>query len=204
MVRVNIDERYVPIEEIRSDEAPYIAYFECLDHIFNLDSVDGVCDVGCATGLLIKRIKENYPSQTVRGIEYFGWQKESANPLIKDCIVLADMRDSLWLTAMYDIVNCTEVGEHIDPEFCPVLMHNLRKLCRKYLIMTWSRNGGILDKEHDPHCQHLNPLPYVEYVHTVKEAGFTKNESLTKAFIEEAKLHTDFKSWWLDSLVVFS
>ena len=204
MTKIAIDDRYDPKEEIRHNESPYIGYFRCLDHTFDLSMIDSLCDVGCATGGLIKNFKIKYPDKTICGIEYFNWQKEAADPLVKDSIILHDIRDKLSHGVRYDIVNCTEVGEHIDEDLCPILMDNLRSLCKKYLIMTWSHGGGKADPSHDPHQQHLNPLPYSEYVRLVGNYGFVKNDVLTNKFIDETARYPDFYSWWRDSLVVWN
>lgn len=204
MPKVAIDDRYDPKEEIRYNESPYISYFKCLEYTFDFSTIDGVCDVGCATGGLIKNVKAKYPNQIICGIEYFDWQKEAADALVKNSIMLYDIRDKLSHDTRYDIVNCTEVGEHIDEEYCPMLMGNLRKLCKKYLIMTWSHGGGKVDPEHDPHQQHLNPLPYGEYIYLVESYGFVKNYMLTRKFLEEAARCPHFYSWWRDSLIVWN
>ena len=203
MSKVNLHERYHFDEEIRRDEKPYVANYKCLNSTFNMSTVNGVCDVGCATGVLLKHIKLAYPKQNVCGIEYFSWQKEAADVSIKDSIILHDLRDPLEHVNQYDIVNCTEVGEHIDIEYYTVLMQNLSALCRQYLIMTWSASGGASDRGHDPHLQHLNPLSYDEYIYGVGLYGFFKNEALTKRFLEEAARQPDFQRWWFASLVVF-
>jgi hypothetical protein len=60
------------------------------------------------------------------GLEYFSWQKEAADSLIKDTINIHDLRDEWLGEKKYDLVNCTETGEHIDPAYCDVFIENLK------------------------------------------------------------------------------
>ena len=87
MVKINIDERYSAEKEIRKDVDPYLAFYECFNHTFNLSEVESVCDIGCATGHLMFFLKERHGID-VKGYEYFDFHKNSefCQPLIKDIV----------------------------------------------------------------------------------------------------------------------
>lgn len=204
-MKIDINDRYFPEEEIRTNEKPYQEYFECLKSIINFNRIDSFCDIGCANGPLLQAVQDNCPNVEVMGIEYFDWQKQAAHASVKDKIHLHDLRDPLPdnLVKKYNIVNCTETGEHIDPEFADVFIENLKTLCGKYLIISWANSGGSKDKEHDQHEQHLNPLMPAD-VHTLIEShGFKKNHTLSQTLINSSLNKNNFYFWWRNSLSVY-
>jgi hypothetical protein len=201
--KTNIDERYVKSDEIRTNTKPYEDYYKCLNQTFDLNLINSICDAGCANGPLLHQIKLNNPSIKLLGLEYFDWQKEAADISIKENIIVHDLRDELNHNEKYDIVNCTETGEHIDPEFADIFLQNLKKICGKYLIISWSDSGGINDIEHDDHVQHLNPLETQEVESLLKKHGFIKNNELTNKFLTSSQNKFDFYFWWRKSLGVY-
>jgi hypothetical protein len=170
---------------------------------FDFDKIESFCDVGCANGPLLFCVKKDKEHIKTFGIEYFYWQKENANQLIKNDIKIFDLRDDLDVNEKYDIVNCTETGEHIDPEYCDVFVNNLKKITGKYLIISWSDSGGIQDVVHDQHVQHLNPLKSEEVEDLMLKNGFIKNNFLTDKFLKISEEKNKFYFWWRKSLGVY-
>lgn len=203
--RVNINERYIKEGEIRLNSLPYEDYCNCIDNVFDLKKINSFCDVGCANGPLLYQIKKNNENIKVFGIEYFPWHKEAADILIKEQILTHDLRDELpnSVCEKYEIVNCTETGEHIDPEFVSVFINNLKRVCGKYLIISWSDCGGVNDREHDEHLQHLNPLKKEEVEELLENNGFIKNNELTNKFVDSSYNKSNFNFWWRKSLSIW-
>ena len=201
--KIYIEDRYIPQDEIRKNIKPYEEYYECLKETFDFRSIKSFCDAGCANGPLIYTIKKNNTDIDVLGLEYFSWQKEASDPLIKDNIIVHDLRDKFEGERKYDIVNCTETGEHIDPEYQDIFIDNLKRLCSKYLIISWSNSGGANDLAHDEHEQHLNPLQPYMVEDLLTRHGFTKNKILTQKMISESLKREDFLFWWRHSLGIW-
>ncbi len=201
--KINIDERYFPNQEIRHNIAPYLDYYSCLDKTFDLSMIRSFSDAGCANGPLIYLIKKENPHIDVAGIEYFQWQKDAANDLIKDYITVHDLRDPLQMDRKFDIVNCTETGEHIDPDFSENFIENLKKICGKYLIISWSDSGGSNDRANDENEQHLNPLKSDQVDQLLINHGFTKNYEMTNNFIGHSLKMENFCFWWRKSLGIW-
>jgi len=189
---VRLEGRYIPTEEIRPQE-PYFEYGVCLIKTFN--NIESLCDMGCANGQLLAYL--DIYNINVLGIEYFHWQKKAANIEIQDKIIIHDLRKPIKHDKKYKVVNCTEVGEHIDFEYVNVLIDNIKKLASKYVITTWSKDGG------DPHGQHLNPMPYVKYRKLFIDNGFKPNLGLTEKFINESLNYKKFYYWWRESLMIW-
>jgi hypothetical protein len=206
MEKINIEKRYPEGEETGRSPAPYESFFQVLKEVFNFSSVSSAIDVGCADGHLIDFIKSGFKNVSVEGIEYFEYHKKYASKSIVDNIHFIDIRDPLpegLEEKKFDIVICTEVGEHIEPEYTETLLKNLRSLTGKYLIMTWSRYGGSENPESDPHHQHLNPLPFDSFVDLMVGKGFTLNVPASNALGQASVKYSNFSYWWRESLTVW-
>ena len=190
---VRLEGKYIPKDEIRSHE-PYFEYGATL--IETLGKPESVCDLGCANGQLLAYL--DIYNINLLGLEYFQWQKDAAQVEIKDKIIVHDLRKPYENDRRYDVVNCTEVGEHIDAEYAQVLIDNIKRLSRKWIITTWSKDGD------DPHGQHLNPLPYKDYIKLFQDNGFRKNDVMTAKFLNASHKYKNFYFWWRDSLVIWT
>lgn len=212
--KVKISARYVAEEEIRNDDEPYAAYLQAMEAVVDFPKISSFCDVGCATGNLIKLVKQKHKHIEVRGLEFFPYHKEAADPLIQDCIQIHDLRDPLFdRNTSFDLVNCTEVGEHIDPGYQAQFMENLKILCgykavvqgnqRPLLFLSWSDSGGEHDREHDPRLQHLHPLSGQQVEEMMRSHSFVKHEVATKRFVEVSLGLEKFSPWWRKSFGVW-
>lgn len=197
--KVDITERYPESVELRLDERPYVAYYNMLSMVFNLDKLKSFCDVGCSTGHLLSHLKKMHPKMEVKGYEYFEYQKNHAPESIRDLIEIADLRDPLLEVKKYDIVNCTEVGEHIDPAYAKALLDNLKKMTGKFLIMSWSDSGGEHDRQNDPYHQHLNPLSREDFYRLMNSNGFVLQQEATEGLYNNS-FQPGFHDWWRKSL----
>ena len=221
-MKINIDNRYFPEEEIRDPE-PYKDYYSVLSSTFDLPKANGLCDLGCATGWLLHFFKNDFPDKKVLGLEYFDWQKEAAPENIKSQIQISDLREPLDFDFKYDIVNCAEVGEHIEPEKTQVFLDNIKSLCNKYLIISWAEAGGDQefltwnmatartaqttlsnDREHDPNLQHLNPLKFPAVKELFLSQGFKYELNLSSDMLDHSLQKEKFYGWWRKSLSVWS
>ena len=204
--KIDINQRYFPQEEIRTDKGelcPYDAFFQCLEATFELSDIKSLCDLGCATGLLLKKVAENYPRIDLLGIEYFEYQKQAAAPSIQNCIEIFDLRDPWQGKGSYEIAVCTEVGEHIEFDYCDIFLENLKALCAKHLVMSWSAHADDLSKPRELH-QHLNPLPFGAYVKLLERKGFVVNTTLSEAFRKVSVAFAHFHPWWRESVLVWN
>ena len=201
--KVDINNRYMSEEEIRKDLLPYKSYFACMENTFDFKNISSVCDVGCATGHLLYFIKDKY-NIDIKGYEYFDYHKKSEYFKIKNDIVIYDIRDKLSEnTKKYDIVNCSEVGEHIEKEYADVLIENAKLLSNKYIIFTWSSHGGENERHCDPNHQHLNPLKRDAYIKLMQKHNLKQNIELTNKFLNESIKHKQFYPWWRESFIIW-
>lgn len=189
---------YSPEHEVREDTSPYIDYFKTIEKTFNLKNINSFLDIGCSTGWVIHYLQQNY-GLDVKGVEYFEYHKKFADDSVKEKILIRDLRTRLDIGQKFDIVNCTEVGEHIEPAAVDVFLENLIEHVNKYLIMTWS--STYPPKGAPP--QHVSSLNYEDFVRLVESYGMKKNSKLTNELVDCSLEFDSFYFWWRDSITVF-
>jgi SAM-dependent methyltransferase len=133
------------------------------------------------------------------GIEYFEYQRENADDEVKECINIFDIRDPFEEELKFDLVNCTEVAEHVDPKYLDVFLDNLKKLTGKYLILTWSSTYPPLDAP----PQHISPLPTYDVEKLMNAWGFELDKEKTDAFLRQSYAYKKFYFWWRESLTIW-
>lgn len=193
-----IDNIYTEDSEYREDISPYQDFYEVLKNTIDLNEINSILDIGCSTGHLINIVKTNHPHILVNGIEYFDFHKNLAPETIRNDLLIEDIRNPLSLDK-YDIVICTEVAEHIEPNSLPGFIMNIKKSTGTYLVMTWS--NSYPDNTGPP--QHVSSLRYSDYIKIMNGYKFKKNTELTNNFINESLKKVNFNYWWRDSIVVF-
>ena len=195
--KIELDKIYSSVEEVRKDSSPYYEYYQCLKSIFPLDEINSFCDVGCANGHLVENMLNICDSC---GIENFQYHKDKANSDVKECINIFDIRDKIEDDIKFDLVNCTEVAEHVDPKFLDVFLDNLKKITGKYLILTWS---SVYSESLDSPPQHVSCL-YFEDVKKIMEFwGFELNQEITNKFLDESFKYKNFYDHWRESLTIW-
>lgn len=194
--KIDIDIMYPPEMELREDSSPYDEFYKCILSTFNMDDIESFCDIGCSTGHLVFNML-NYTNAC--GIEYFQYQRDNADEQIRECINIVDIREPFEDGLKFDLVNCTEVAEHVDPKYLDVFLDNLKKLTGKYLILTWSSTYPPADAP----PQHVSPL-YPQDVEKLMNAwGFELDQEKTNKFLSESNKYSKFYFWWRESLTIW-
>lgn len=197
-MRKNVEEAYQEVEYTRTME-PYKIYLEALESIFDLSLVKDFADLGCSNARLIEALKRKYTSMNVLGLDYFDWAKEHADSSIKEFIDITDLGKPYSFTKQYDIVNCSEVGEHVEPDYEEILLDNMVKATKDILILTWSNLPS------DKNGQHVNPRPQSYIKNKLSEKGLTFWKEATYDLRSYLKLHLEGigHTWWADNIMVF-
>ncbi len=195
--KINLDEIYTSTEEVRIDSSPYDEYYRCLKSAFPLSEIESFCDVGCATGHLVRNMLNECDSC---GIENFQYHKDHADEDVQECINIFDIRDKIEDDVKFDLVNCTEVAEHIDPKFLDIFLDNLKKITGKYLILTWS---SVYPESLDAPPQHVSCLYFEDVKKLMEVWGFEIDQEKTDKFLEESYKYKNFYAHWRESLIVW-
>jgi hypothetical protein len=196
---INIEKYYEKEEEVRPEKerCVYKSMYKVLNKTFNFSKIDSLIDLGCATGHMIKNICKNHKNVDVRGVEFFAYHKESdqCSDLIKDKILIGDLRLPLSLDEKFDIVYSSEVGEHIDPLYADNYMKNILKLSKDIVILTWA--GGII------WSQHFNPMEFDEFLFFCKIYGLEMDIELNKKLYRSMDSLNFHYKCYRESMTVF-
>ena len=197
-MKLETQEFYTEKEYTRSI-GPYVAYRKALEAVFDWSIVENFADLGCSNGRLLETLKGKYPSLNIFGLEYFEWAKVHAEPSIGSIINLGDLGKPYTFEREYDIVNCSEVGEHIDPEYEATFIENLSKATKDILILTWSNDSS------DMNGQHVNPRPVSYVKKRLSEKGLVYWGEATSKLRNSLKLNLDGigHNWWTRNIMVF-
>ncbi|MCX6800003.1 MAG: class I SAM-dependent methyltransferase [Candidatus Falkowbacteria bacterium] len=175
---------------------PYRRYFDALEQVLDFSIIESFIDIGCNNGRLIEAIKRRRGNVMVAGIDIFKWAQECADPLVKDQIKLIDLSQKQNWDKQYDIVNCTEVGEHLEKESEQVFLDNIVGLTKDILIVTWSNTKND---------QHFNPRPKKYIIKELEKRDLTYCVDLTKIFknsLEDCLLNVGYQ-WWAEDIMIF-
>ncbi|MCK9273185.1 class I SAM-dependent methyltransferase [Candidatus Gracilibacteria bacterium] len=186
-------------EEYDRKIEPYQIYLAALESVFDLNLINSFADFGCSNGKLLESLKEKYPSTKIIGLEYFEWAKKYASEKIVEFIKIEDLSKNLDLGKKYNIVNCSEVGEHLDKKYEEILIKNITKHSDDIVILTWS-NDRI-----DPKGQHINPQKKSYIIKKVEAEGFYYWSEATQKISDYLKINLESvgNSWWSKNIMVF-
>lgn len=193
-----IEKKYTEEEYQRTPE-PYTMYLRALEQFFDFSIVESFADLGCSSGRLIEHIKYKYPHVDLFGFEYFEWAKKHADPSIKDYITLGDLSKPLQHTKKYSIVNCTEVGEHVEKDAEDILLNNIVSLVSDTLILTWS------NEKHDGDGQHVNPRTKGYIIDKLSAHGLVFWKEATDEIKNNLQMLLEGvgHTWWPENIMVF-
>ncbi len=195
---IEIDHNYSPEEEIRTDPKPYEAFARIIMSNFFSTGNGSLLDIGCSTGILVHELTSKNRIDAF-GLEIFEYHKTSADPEVMNRISIRDFRFPISEIEPADVVVCTEVGEHIDPIALDTFLDNLRNLCNKYLIISWSNIYSDLGAP----PQHISVLSKRDLDKLLYAWGFKKNHELSRKLIKDSAREKHFHSHWRKSLAVW-
>ena len=155
-------------------------------------SYRSILDIGCGNGYFL----EAFPSHTDRiGIEASPHCLPEAHRDIRRRILLLDASIQFILGCQYELVICTEVGEHLPEVASDTLVNNITNHAH-YMVFFSAATPG--QGGHD----HLNEQPHEYWIEKFSERGFTVDEKRTKEIREFAA--TTALSWIRDNAIMFT
>ena len=173
--------------------------FKTLEKLIREVKPRSITEIGCSTGPLLELINYHHPEIELFGIEGFDFYKELSAEVIRDKILIADLRRPLIGIEPSEMTICLEVAEHIDPEMLDVFLKNIHSSTSKWLLMSWSSTYPRSDAP----PQHISPVTLRQYRKIMKSFGFEESKALTNLFHEESLKFEHFQSWWRKSGIVW-
>jgi len=194
----NLEKEYSE-EEYKRELLPYKMYLNSIEEVFDFSIIDSMADFGCANGRLIEAVKRKYSHIEVLGIDYFDWALKYADETIKDKIKLMDLSKKQDFGKKFDLVNCSELGEHIKRKEEEIFINNLINATKNILVLTWS---NLRSSDND---QHQNPRPKKYIINKIKGKGLVYWEEATEVLsnaLSKNLIGVGY-SWWSDNILVF-
>jgi len=207
--KIDITSRYPEEDECGREARQYINFCNCLDTLVSIANIESLCDVGCSDGHLLAEVRKRNPSASLLGIEYFDYHLKYAPENIRDDIKICDIRDDLSdsIPDKFQVVICTEVGEHIEAEYANQMLQNIKNMMSldSTLVMTWSQHGGLAEPHKDPLHQHLNPLSFEDFAALMQENELYLDVEASNVLRRSTigYKHIEFFFWWKESLSVW-
>jgi len=175
-------------------KAIYQAYAQAVKEIFNPKSI---IDLGCANAYALDWWQKQ--GIKISGIEparaAFKYMPKTVRPFVKQL----DLRQPLNLNHA-EVVNFTEVAEHINKKYESIMLNNVINCVKDFLIISWS-SEFYPDKPND----HINPRSLFYVKNRLKRLGLFFEPELTQTL--KSKLNQPiFSNWrhWGKNIIVFS
>jgi len=168
----------------------YYAYARIIRELFEPSAT---LDLGCACGYALDWW--NKQGITVSGVEPARAAYRFMPNRIKSKVKHFDLRLPQHLK-QFDLVNCTEVGEHIEAKFEKILLKNIALSVKNFLILSWS---GEQNREH------VNPRSQSYIKFRLHRLGLYFEPELTWQ-LRQKLAGPVFRHWrhWQKNILVFS
>jgi SAM-dependent methyltransferase len=121
-----------------------------------------VLDLGCGFGGYLDMFRR-WGTVEVIGVDDFDASGESS---LGESYLRGDLRSRLDLGKKFDVVICTEVLEHIDPDFESAVLRNIAGHARTAIVFSAARPG-------QPGVGHVNCQPPEYWIGRWKDLGWT-------------------------------
>ena len=159
-----------------------------------LGSIDSVIDVGCGEGIWLTSWKKN-GAKNVFGLDQIIWSRE-ASLLGSHEFVSVDLDAYLRRTSnansqKYDVCQCLEVAEHLDPKLSINLVSYLTSLSDIVIFSSAPPGQG---GEH-----HINEKPYTWWKEIFEAHGFAMYDSIRPIIIN----NTSIMPWYKYNIFLF-
>jgi len=196
---VNVDAVYDDSEFKDRDRRIYAEYGDALIEVFDPKEI---IDIGCACGYLLEYLHK-------KGITRFAGLEGAAaafnymHPEVKNRSFKVDLSKEVSILPgqKFNLVNCTEIGEHIPAKYEDIFLRNIAGFADKYLILSWANTWEDwhgLEKQ-----KHVNPRSKKYVKNKLKKLGFTYNRLLTENFIRSLKKKQNVFEHWARNMMVF-
>lgn len=170
----------------------YSAYAQAVWEVFLRPRT--ILDLGCANAYSLEWWQKK--GVKVSGIEPAAAAYKYMPKTVKNKVKPKDLRQQLSL-GQFDVVNFTEVAEHIDRQYELIMLNNVIKAVKNYLIISWSNDAG--SKEH------VNPRPKSYVKKKIIKLGLYFEPELTLTLRRKLS-QKEFNAWqhWSKNILVFS
>lgn len=160
-----------------------------IPHLLEHLKVKSVLDVGCGAGAWVTAYLESGLTDVI-GVDG-EYVHEDQLLFSRSKFIAIDITHPFFLKRQFDLVQCLEVAEHIDPSASETLINNLVKHASIVLFSAAPPGQG---GEH-----HINEQPYQYWRHLFEKHDFLPFDFLRPRIRE----HVDVESWYRYNTMIF-
>lgn len=143
-------------------------------------------DLGCGPGTYSKYFRD-VGFTNVTAVE-----GSDLEELFETNVVVQDLTEPINVANRGNVL-CLEVAEHVPGEFMDVLLENIRRCCKGYLVLSWAVRGqdGFF---------HVNCMDNYEVIGMLEDKGF---EFLWGPSREARAVIENHCSWFRNTIMIF-
>jgi len=176
-------------------------YFELGGALEDVFSNTSFMDIGCANGHLLDYFYQKGIRRDIAGFEGSEAAFKYMPEHIKPYIIKADLSKIINAPdRKYDLVNCTEVGEHIPFKYEDIFLKNITRFAARNLVLSWAdtwEGWHGMEKQ-----EHVNPRSKRYVIKRLKSLGFKFNKKLTDKLVRNL-LKRKVHDHWIKRVMVF-
>jgi len=168
-------------------------YIRIADALSGTLEFDTVLDLGCGNAYIIERLL--YLGKKVHGIEGSACAFDVMSPRIKKLVQLRDLTVPLFI-ARFDMVICTEVAEHLLPDYADILVDTICANSLRYVYFTAATpgQGGQF---------HFNEQPHEYWKQKFSARGYIYSKDITRRLRGELKSCVQKTRWLVRNSLIF-
>lgn len=175
--------------EAQFKNRPKQTYYAYAQTVWEVLQPNSVLDLGCANGYALDWWQKQ--GITIKGIEPAKAAYKFMPLSVRGKVKQLDLRKKLTLKK-FDLVNCSEVGEHIEAKYEPILFTNILQAVKNFLVISWSPETNI---------EHVNPRPLSYVKKKLINLGLFFEPELTQNLTAKLKTIKTYPHWHKNILV---
>ncbi len=174
---------------------PWRAEYDVIaDAIAEAIPFETAIDLGCGNGFLLARWVAH--GKDVAGVEVTSAGVLAASRCVPGRVRVGDLRVPMYC-GRRDVAICTEVAEHLEEEFAEVLVDNVVRHAREWIVFT----GATEEQTGGEH--HVNLQPHRYWERKFARRGFVKDEIRTGALRARIAPGIERIVWFPKNVMIF-
>jgi 2-polyprenyl-3-methyl-5-hydroxy-6-metoxy-1,4-benzoquinol methylase len=173
--------------------------------LFDLFHPLNYMDIGCANAYVADYLLEQ--GVDAYGIEgakaAFKYMPKNIKPRVKRLDLRQDWTEDFYQNyhQKFELVNFTEVAEHLKPESEEIMLQNVKLFVNRFLVISWSNQWDAF--KGTPKQEHFNPRSHRYVINRLLSMGFQYRKTTTQ-LLNRNLSRVEVYPHWYGNIMVFS